>query len=71
MLSAEPLTWTESAKVEEIEASKDIHGDGRMDINIFASDGTAMSGIPSDGYKERRVLVRSGFSEPRSLQRGN
>lgn len=66
-LSAEPLSWEESAKIEELETYKTIRNDGRMDIKILSSGGTAKSGIPPKQMCETLAKLDAAFRTPRAL----
>jgi hypothetical protein len=66
-LSAEPLSWEESAKIEELETPKTIRGDGRMDIKILSSGGTAKSGIPPKQMCETLAKLDATLRMPRAL----
>jgi len=66
-LSAEPLSWEESAKIEELETPKTIRNDGRMDIKILSSAGTAKSGIPPGQMCETLAKFDAALRTPRAL----
>jgi hypothetical protein len=66
-LSAEPLSWEESAKIEELETYKTIRNDGRMDIKILSSGGTAKSGIPAKQMCETLARLDPALRTPRAL----
>jgi len=67
-LSAEPLSWDESPKVEELEISKTIRNDGRgMDIKILSSGGTAKSAIPPKQMCETLAKLDAVLRTPRAL----
>jgi hypothetical protein len=66
-LSAEPLSWEESTKIEELETFKTIRNDGRMDIKILSSGGTAKSGIPVKQMCETLARFDPVFRAPRAL----
>jgi hypothetical protein len=66
-LSAEPLSWEESAKIEELETYKTIRSDGRMDIKILSSGGTAKSGIPPKQMCETLARLDPVLRTPRAL----
>lgn len=66
-LSAEPLSWEESAKIEELETYKTIRSDGRMDIKILSSGGTAKSGIPPKQMCETLARFDPVLRTPRAL----
>jgi len=66
-LSAEPLSWEESAKIEELETYKTIRSDGRMDIKILSSGGTAKSGIPRKQMCETLARFDQILRTPRAL----
>jgi hypothetical protein len=65
-LSVEPLSWEESAKIEELETSKTIRNDGRMDIKILSSGGTAKSGIPPKRMCEALAKFDTALRTPRA-----
>ena len=66
-LSAEPLSWQESPKIEELETYKTIRSDGRMDIKILSSGGTAKSGIPPKEMCETLARLDPVLRTPRAL----
>jgi hypothetical protein len=66
-LSAEPLSWEESPKIEELETYKTIRNDGRMDIKILSSGGTAKSGIPPKQMCETLAKFDAALRTPRAL----
>jgi len=66
-LSAEPLSWEESAKIEELETYKTIRNDGRMDIKILTSGGTAKSGISPKQKCETLAKFDAALRTPRAL----
>ena len=66
-LSAEPLSWEESAKIEELETYMAIRNDGRMDIKILSSGGTAKSGIPAKQMCETLARLDPALRTPRAL----
>jgi hypothetical protein len=63
-LSAESLSWEESAKIEELETYKTIRSDGRMGIKILASGGTAKSGIPPKQMCETLAKLDAALRTP-------
>jgi len=66
-LSAEPLSWEESTKIEDLETYKTIRNDGRMDIKILSSGGTAKSGIPPKQMCETLTRFDPALRTPRAL----
>ncbi len=66
-LSAEPLSWAESTKIEELETYKTIRNDGRVDIKILSSGGTAKSGIPPKQMCETLAKFDAALRTPRAL----
>lgn len=66
-LSAEPLSWEESPKIEELETYKTIRSDGHMDIKILSSGGTSKSGIPPKQMCESLSRLDHAFRTPRAL----
>lgn len=66
-LSAEPLSWEESPKIEELETYKTIHSDGRMGIKILSSGGTAKSGIPPKQMCDALARLDPVLRTPRAL----
>ena len=66
-LSAEPLSWEESAKIEELETYKTIRSDGRMDVKILSSGGTAKSGIRPKQMCETLARLDPVLRTPRAL----
>jgi hypothetical protein len=66
-LSAEPISWEELAKIEELETYKTIRNDGRMDIKILSSGGTAKSGIPPKQMCETLAKFDAALRTPRAL----
>jgi len=66
-LSAEPLSWEESAKIEELETYKTIRNDGRVDIKLLSSGGTAKSGIPPKEMCETLAKFDAALRTPRAL----
>ena len=66
-LSAEPLSWEESAKIEVLETYKTIRNDGRVDIKVLSSSGTAKSGIPPKQMCETLAKFDAALRTPRAL----
>ena len=66
-LSAESLSWEELPKIEELETYKTIRNDGRMDIKILSSGGTAKSGIPPKQMCETLARFDPALRTPRAL----
>lgn len=66
-LSSEALSWDESKTMEKLGPSKDVRGDGRMDIKILTSAGTAKSGIPTKQMCDTLQRLDSALQSPRAV----